>query len=155
MESSAELLKQYEAWKADQRVNEVERATEKMPKLKLAAATEWVGKPDTTEMEAMDWVANMRGITNVKPEDSPSALAWSMYLWTLTTTAAEQKFWELYVNKALAFKFKEQEEQQKRIDDGRVVFEVIDRLEQALKDDEERSLPASSQVAESQPQMAT
>lgn len=81
---------------------------------------------EASKPETIEWAAKHIGL-KVEAKQAPSAEAWNLLMWAREN---ETSFWPLYM------KLKQEDEQMRRMDDGREVLATIDRMEHAIKQQE-------------------
>lgn len=101
----------------------------------------WDGKTSGNK-DLIQWVADNL-VLNIQPSAAPSSAAWAMRCWVLEDEKNRTHFWKDMWPKLLAVKMQE-DDAKARMDDGREIFAVIDRLELALKDGHGRPVSESS-----------
>ena len=83
--------------------------------------------------KTVEWVAANIRVGDVEADDAPSSEAWSMLCWVKSSPQAESQFWGQIYTKLLPSR-QQLEQDSKMQDDGRVVLNLISRI-QGIRED--------------------
>ena len=83
--------------------------------------------------KTVEWVAANIRVGDVQAEDAPSSEAWSMLCWVKSSPQAESQFWGQIYTKLLPSR-QQLEQDGKMQDDGRVVLNLISRIQRISED---------------------
>jgi hypothetical protein len=99
----------------------------------------FVGKPDTSEVENIRWVADNMRIVDIKPRDCPSLRAWNLLCECRENSYFRSNFWKDHYGKIIPSKSQLTDGDGKGKLDGEATVELIERIEKISEESKEEA----------------